>query len=141
DPEHWKIGGVAVLVGLLLSLTILTKPRATAGEAIALALATNAVGVWFASVFAYWNGHYFVWGAAFALGLGIVLLTPLVVIALARIGEIAAVALGEPPRRLIAVAPPAAAEFAPKVSLHIPAHREPPEMLKQTLDAVARLEY
>ena len=24
---------------------------------------------WFAAVFAYWNGHYFVPGAAFALGL------------------------------------------------------------------------
>ena len=40
--------------------------------------------------FAFWNGHYFVPGAAFALGLGIVLLIPLVVIALARIEEIAA---------------------------------------------------
>ena len=30
---------------------------------------------------------------------------------------------------------------APKVSIHIPAYREPPEMLKQTLDAVARLDY
>ena len=29
----------------------------------------------------------------------------------------------------------------PKVSIHIPAYREPPEMLKQTLDAVARLDY
>jgi exo-beta-1,3-glucanase (GH17 family)/cellulose synthase/poly-beta-1,6-N-acetylglucosamine synthase-like glycosyltransferase len=140
DPDHWKIGVIAVLVGLLLSLTILAKPRATAGEAFALAVATNAAGAWFANVFAFWNGHYFVWGAAFALGLGIVLLIPLVVIALARIEEIAAVAFGEPPRRLIA-APAAAEGFAPKVSIHIPAHREPPEMLKQTLDALARLEY
>ena len=31
--------------------------------------------------------------------------------------------------------------FAPKVSIHIPAYHEPPEMLKQTLDAVARLDY
>jgi cellulose synthase/poly-beta-1,6-N-acetylglucosamine synthase-like glycosyltransferase len=30
---------------------------------------------------------------------------------------------------------------APKVSIHIPAHNEPPEMLKQTLDAVACLDY
>ena len=43
-----------------------------------------------ASSFAFWNGHYFVPGAAFALGLGIVLLVPLIVIALARIEEIAA---------------------------------------------------
>ena len=29
----------------------------------------------------------------------------------------------------------------PKVSIHVPAYFEPPEMLKQTLDAVARLDY
>jgi cellulose synthase/poly-beta-1,6-N-acetylglucosamine synthase-like glycosyltransferase/exo-beta-1,3-glucanase (GH17 family) len=141
DPDHWRVGVIAVLLGLLLSLTVLAKPRATMAEAIALAVATNAAGAWFANVFAFWNGHYFVWGAAFALGIGIALLIPLVIIALARIEEIAAIAFGEPPRRLIASAAPAAENFAPKVSIHIPAHREPPEMLKQTLDALARLDY
>ena len=29
----------------------------------------------------------------------------------------------------------------PKVSIHVPAYFEPPEMLKQTLDAVSRLDY
>jgi cellulose synthase/poly-beta-1,6-N-acetylglucosamine synthase-like glycosyltransferase len=37
--------------------------------------------------------------------------------------------------------PAAAAGYAPKVSIHIPAYREPPEMLKATLDAVSRLDY
>jgi exo-beta-1,3-glucanase (GH17 family)/cellulose synthase/poly-beta-1,6-N-acetylglucosamine synthase-like glycosyltransferase len=141
DPYHWKVAGVALLLGLLLSLTILAKPRATAAEAMLLAVSTNAVGAWFAIVFAFWNGHYLVPGAAFALGFGILLLIPLVVIALARIEEIAAVAFGRAPRRLIAAAAPALDGFAPKVSVHVPAHREPPEMLKATLDAVARLEY
>ena len=45
------------------------------------------------------------------------------------------------PRRLIAGPLAAANGFAPKVSIHIPAYREPPEMLKATLDAVARLDY
>jgi cellulose synthase/poly-beta-1,6-N-acetylglucosamine synthase-like glycosyltransferase len=31
--------------------------------------------------------------------------------------------------------------FAPKVSIHIPACNEPPDMLKATLDAIARLDY
>ncbi len=141
DPDYWKIAGVGVLLGLLLSLTILAKPRATAGEAIVLALSANAVGGWFAIVFAFWKGHYFVAGSAFALGLGILLLIPLVLIALARVEEIASVAFGHAPRRLIAVAAPLAEATAPKVSIHIPAHREPPDMLKVTLDAVARLEY
>src|SRR4030088_453737 len=141
DPEHWKVGGLAVLLGLLLSLPLLARNGATMRETVTLAVAANMVGAWFATVFAFWQTHYFVLGAAFALGLGIVLLVPLVVIALARVEEIAAIAFGCSPRRLIAAAMPTAEGFAPKVSIHIPAHREPPEMLKATLDAVARLEY
>jgi exo-beta-1,3-glucanase (GH17 family)/cellulose synthase/poly-beta-1,6-N-acetylglucosamine synthase-like glycosyltransferase len=141
DPDYWKVAGLAVLLGLLLSLPILAKPRAVAGEAITLAVAANGVGAWFAIVFAFWNGHYFVAGAGFALGLGILLLIPLVAIALARVEEIAAIAFGHAPRRLIAASAPPPDGFAPKVSIHIPAYREPPDMLKTTLDAVARLEY
>lgn len=33
------------------------------------------------------------------------------------------------------------AEPAPRVSLHVPAYNEPPEMVKETLDALARLDY
>jgi exo-beta-1,3-glucanase (GH17 family)/cellulose synthase/poly-beta-1,6-N-acetylglucosamine synthase-like glycosyltransferase len=141
DPDHWKIGAIAVLLGLLLSLPILARRTATFGEASTLVVAANAVGAWFATVFAFWQTHYFVLGAAFALGLGIILLAPLVMIALARIEEIAAIAFGRGPRRLIAAALPAVEGFAPKVSIHVPAHREPPEMLKATLDALARLDY
>jgi len=141
DPDHWKIGVIAVLFGLLLSLPIVARRAVTFAEAATLAVAANAVGAWCASVFAFWQTHYFVLGAAFALALGIVLLAPLVAIALARIEEIAVIAFGRSPRRLIAAALPTAEGFAPKVSIHIPAHREPPEMLKATLDAVARLDY
>jgi exo-beta-1,3-glucanase (GH17 family)/cellulose synthase/poly-beta-1,6-N-acetylglucosamine synthase-like glycosyltransferase len=141
DPDYWKVAGLAILLGLLLSLPILAKTRATAGEATTLAIAANGVGAWFAIVFAFWNSHYFVPGAVFAFALGTALLVPLVFIALARVEEIAAVAFGRSPRRLIAGALPAPDGFAPKVSIHIPAYREPPDMLKATLDAVARLQY
>jgi cellulose synthase/poly-beta-1,6-N-acetylglucosamine synthase-like glycosyltransferase len=66
---------------------------------------------------------------------------------MARIEEIAAVAFGHPPHRLIAkgatLAPATIGENLafPKVSIHVPAYFEPPEMLKATLDAVARLDY
>ncbi len=99
------------------------------------------VGAWFAFVFGFWQTHYFVLGAAFALGLGLVLLIPLILIALARIEEIAAIVFGKGPQRLIAGPLPAPDGHMPKVSIHVPAHREPPEMLKATLDAVARLDY
>jgi len=141
DPDYWKVASLAVLLGLLLSLPILARRDVTTGETVTLAVAANAVGAWFATVFAFWQTHYFVLGAAFALVLGVVLLVPLVAIALARIEEIAAVAFGRRPHRLITATPPAPEGYAPKVSIHVPAYREPPEMLKATLDAVARLDY
>jgi exo-beta-1,3-glucanase (GH17 family)/cellulose synthase/poly-beta-1,6-N-acetylglucosamine synthase-like glycosyltransferase len=141
ELDHWKNMTLAVLFGLLLSAPILALRGATFGQAMVLGTSANAAGAWFATVFAFWKWHYFVWGAAFALGLGVVLLIPLVFIALARMEEIAAVAFGRKPRRLL-VSPPLAPEgFGPKVSIHIPAYREPPEMLKATLDAVATLNY
>ncbi|MBI2717032.1 MAG: glycosyltransferase [Rhizobiales bacterium] len=141
NPDHWRLAGIALLVSVLLSLPILTMTAATLWQTITLTAAANVVGAWFAAVFAYWNGHYFVPGAAFALSLGTVLLIPLIIIAMARIDEIAAIAFGRKPSRLIDAPPLVPDVTLPKVSIHIPAHNEPPEMLKQTLDAVARLDY
>jgi exo-beta-1,3-glucanase (GH17 family)/cellulose synthase/poly-beta-1,6-N-acetylglucosamine synthase-like glycosyltransferase len=141
DPDHWNLAGIALLVSVLLSLPLLAMHAVTLWQAITLAAAANVVGAWSAAVFAYWNGHYFVPGAAFALGLGVLLLVPLLIIAMARIDELAAIAFGRKPLRLID-APPLAPDVAiAKVSIHVPAHNEPPDMLKQTLDALARLEY
>jgi len=141
DPDHWRQMLLSVLLGVLLSLPILALAGATVGQAALLAVCAHVVGAWFATVFGFWKGHYFVPGAAFALGLGITLLIPMVMIAFARMEEIAAIAFGRKPRRLL-VSPPLVPEgFGPKVSIHIPAYKEPPEMLKATLDAVSRLTY
>jgi exo-beta-1,3-glucanase (GH17 family)/cellulose synthase/poly-beta-1,6-N-acetylglucosamine synthase-like glycosyltransferase len=145
NPDYWKLATIALLVGVLLSLPILRIVRPTLPQAFVLAVAAHGVGAWVSTIFAYWETHYFVFGSAFALTLGVTLLVPLIFIAMARIEEIAAIALGQPPRRLLTRdAAIAAAPFAgpyPKVSIHVPAYFEPPEMLKQTLDALARLDY
>jgi len=142
DQDYWKVATIALLIGVLLSLPIFRMVRPTIPQAILLAAAANGVGAWFATVFAYWNTHYFVFGSAFALTLGLILLVPLVLIAMARIEEIATIAFGRAPSRLISAPLPASADGKfPKVSIHIPAYFEPPDMLKQTLDAVARLDY
>lgn len=154
DPNYWKLAGIALLVGILLSLPILQLAAPTAMQTLLLSAAAHGAGAWAATVFAYWNGHYFLFGSAFALTLGMILLVPLVAIALARIEEISAVAFGRKPRRLITRALTDAQEARraaalakgepvtfPKVSIHVPAYFEPPEMLKQTLDALARLDY
>jgi exo-beta-1,3-glucanase (GH17 family)/cellulose synthase/poly-beta-1,6-N-acetylglucosamine synthase-like glycosyltransferase len=141
DDAYWKLAIIALLVGVLMSLPILRLPEPTGMQSLVLATAANGVGAWAATVFAYWTGHYFVFGSAFALVLGLILLVPLVLIAMARIEEIAAVAFGRNPRRLLVKGAPLAGDEFPKVSIHVPAYYEPPEMLKQTLDAVARLDY
>jgi exo-beta-1,3-glucanase (GH17 family)/cellulose synthase/poly-beta-1,6-N-acetylglucosamine synthase-like glycosyltransferase len=142
NPDYWKLTAIAVAMGVLLSLPILVLVGATFVQAALLAAAAHTAGAWSAILFAFWNGHYFVPGAAFAFGLALVLLVPLILVAMTRIEEIAAIAFGRRPSRLI-VAPPLAPEMPspPKVSIHIPAYREPPEMLKLTLDSVARLNY
>ena len=100
DPDYAKRAGLAVLFGLLLSLPMLAMAGVSFTQALMLTVSANAVGAWVSAIVAFWKGHYFVPGAAFALGLGIVLLVPLVAIALARLEEIAAIAFGRPPRRL-----------------------------------------
>lgn len=147
NENYWKLAAVALLVGLFMSLPILRLEQPTVMQALVLSAAANGVGAWTATVFSYWTGHYFVFGSAFALTLGLILLVPLVLIAMARIEEIAAIAFGRGPRRLITkeatMAPVSMGEAVtfPKISIHIPAYFEPVEMLKQTLDAVSRLDY
>jgi exo-beta-1,3-glucanase (GH17 family) len=141
DPDYLKRAGLAVLLGLLLSLPILAISGVTLAQSVTLATAANVVGAWCAAIVGFWNGHYFVVGAAIALGMGVVLLIPLAAIALARIEEIAAIAFGRPPRRLAGSPPLAPDAYAPKVSIHVPACCEPPQMLCATLDAVAKLDY
>jgi exo-beta-1,3-glucanase (GH17 family) len=142
-PDFAERAGFAVLLGILLSLPILAMAGATVPQALLLAGAANAVGAWITAVVAFWNGHYFVLGAAFALGLGVVLLIPLIAIATARLEEIAQIAFGRGPRRLANSPPlqPAADGYIPKASIHVPACSEQPDVLIATLDAVSRLDY
>lgn len=148
DNDHSKIGAIAVAVGILASLPILAIAGATMMQALTLAVFAHVVGAWAAVVFDYWNGHYFVIGAGVALGVGLLLLIPLIMIAMWRVDEIANVLFGRAPRRLLngsavngSAAPGADDDYAPKVSIHVPAYMEPPEMLKATLNALARLDY
>src|SRR5258707_4131346 len=101
NENYWKLAAIALLVGVLMSLPILRLAEPTVMQALVLSAAANGVGAWVATVFAYWTGHYFVFGSAFALTLGLILLVPLVLIAMARIEEIAAIAFVRNPRRLI----------------------------------------
>ena len=130
----------ALAIGLLLSIPIFAIPRVTAAQAGVLALTAQMIGAWSANVVDYWVTHYFVLGAQIAMLLGAALLIPLVMILRRRIDELAAIMFGVKPTRLLPRGGALPAHM-PLVSIHIPAYREPPEMLRQTLDSVSRLDW
>ena len=141
DANYWKAAWLAVLIGSLLSLTILVLPRATVSQAILLAAVDHLIGAWCASVLVYWQRHYLLHGEVITFAIALPLLTLLAPIIRSRVNEMAAVALGRDPARLLDVSSPKVGAVTPKVSIHIPAYREPPEMLLRTIDSVAQLDY
>jgi cellulose synthase/poly-beta-1,6-N-acetylglucosamine synthase-like glycosyltransferase/exo-beta-1,3-glucanase (GH17 family) len=141
DADYWKAAWLAVLVGSLLSLTILVLPGATVGQATLLAAADHLIGGWCADVLVYWQDHYLLHGEVITFAIALPLLALLAPIIRSRVNEMATVALGRDPARLLDVSSPKVGAATPKVSIHIPAYREPPEMLLRTIDSVARLDY
>ena len=130
----------AVAIGFLLSLAIFAIPRVTLIQASILAVTAQAVGAWSAGIIDYWVSHYFVLGAQIALIMGGALLLPLIAITRRRIDEVAAILFGARPSRLLDQ-PYEGLSAEPLVSIHIPAYREPPTMLRETLDNVAKLRW
>src|ERR1700675_3250453 len=119
DADYWKAASLAVLVGLLLSITILALPGATIGQATLLAAADHMVGHWCARVLVYWHSHYFVHGEVITFAIALPLLGLLGPIVRSRLNEMATVALGREPTRLLSASLPAPAAYMPKVSIHI----------------------
>src|SRR5882724_479796 len=141
DADYWKAALLAVLVGSFLSISILALPGATISQATVLAGADHLIGDWCAGVQVYWHDHYLLHGEMLTFAIALPLLGLLAPIVLFRVHEMATVALGRKPMRLLNLLSPGLGTRTPKVSIHIPAYREPPEMLLRTIDSVAQLDY
>ena len=141
DADYWKAALLAVLVGSFLSISILALPGATISQATVLAGADHLIGDWCAGVQVYWHDHYLLHGEMLTFAIALPLLGLLAPIVLFRVHEMATVALGRKPTRLLSLFSPGLGTRTPKVSIHIPAYREPPEMLLRTIDSVAQLDY
>ncbi len=131
----------ALAIGLLLSIGIFVIPQVTLIQAGILAVTAQAIGAWSAAVIDYWVGHYFVLGAQVAMLVGGALLLPLIVIMRHRIEELATIVFGTKPTRLLDRPSDGLSTPKPLVSIHVPAYREPPAMLRETLDSVAKLDW
>lgn len=86
-------------------------------------------------------GQYMTTGTAMMWGMLLPLLVMLFVMLLAEGLELSEVIWMKRRRRDFQPAPEQGSRSWPKVSIHVPAYNEPPEMLKKTLDQLARLDY
>lgn len=138
---HLK-AALAIAIGALLTVLGLAGRRPTLGQALVFALAANGIAASVALALVYPAENYLNIGIAVMWVVGIMTIIPLTVLTLTKVYEMSEVLLGRRPTRLIRVDPTAPVPGRyPKVSIQIPAYREPPEMLIQTLDSLAALDY
>ena len=133
---------LALVIGAAISVAGLVWLRPTFLHALAVSVAANTLSAGVAMAAMYPIENYLNFGSALAWGIGFVLMMPLTAMTLVKVHEVAEVTLGRRPTRLIRPPLVVAEGFSlPKVSVHIPAYRESPEVLKQTLLAAAALDY
>ena len=135
---------LAVVLGFAISAlaSTLTGRRATFAHGLAVAAAGQSLAVGVSMALLYPFENYLNGGSAIAWTIGIVLMVPLTAMTLIKIHEVAEITLGRTPARLLRGPAVAPAEYRlPKVSIHVPAYREDPDMLKATMDSLAALDY
>ncbi len=137
----WK-AAFALVVGAGLTYVGLRRRRPTAGHALLFALAANGLAGGLASAVAYPFINYMNVGTSLMWGMGIILIIPITLMTLAKVTEIGEVLLGRKPKRLIDVSKPKPLPVdPPKVSIHVPAYREPADMVIKTINSLAALDY
>jgi len=137
---HWLAALAALLAGTVFCMLVTDGRRIRAAgrlffAAVASAMAT--VGVWSLSAHApqYWSALDLVGGTVLLLGL-----LGIVVLMLVETHEwVESIWCARNER--ITARPPSAGDPLPKVSIHVPTYKEPPELLAETLRALAELDY
>lgn len=146
ETKHlYRTANVALAIGAVISLLALARRRPTFAHALVFAGAANALAAGIALAAMYPLDNYLNFGSTVAWVIGFILMWPLTAMTLVKVHEMAEVVLGRRPSRLIpaegAHLPVDGSFKLPKVSIQIPAYKERPEMLKETLDSCANLDY
>ncbi len=140
---HWQRAAAAAVLGSFVLVAGVPPPRRPRGHALPYGVAAHAMAAGLVSAAVYPLDQYMNPGTWIMWSIGFVAILPLAAITLAKVHELAEVILGHAPQRLLEPKrrPLPAPAAWPKVSIHIPAYKEQPEMLKATMDAVAALDY
>ena len=140
-PEWRLLAGISVVIALIIFTLLVTDAISLSSRGrgflaiVAYALATAAVLI----VYDYLQQYLF-WNAIVVGVLMLVGMIGVIIVVLVEAHEWAE-ALWASERRRLFIPLPADDADLPMVSIHVPAHNEPPGMLIETLDALARLDY
>jgi exo-beta-1,3-glucanase (GH17 family)/cellulose synthase/poly-beta-1,6-N-acetylglucosamine synthase-like glycosyltransferase len=142
EIPHWPLlAGISVLIAAITFALLLIDSKTLTSHGrgflaiIAYAAATAAVWV------VYDYGHQYLTISSIIVGILMLIgMIGVILVLLIEAHEWAETLWVTERRRLFAPLP-AADEDLPMVSIHVPAHNEPPAMLIETLDALARLDY
>jgi cellulose synthase/poly-beta-1,6-N-acetylglucosamine synthase-like glycosyltransferase len=138
--QYWPYQMVAaIFVGLLLTLFGLKNQRLNVNHTLAYAVTAQgmAFGIVMAATYPFVN--YMNFGMWVMWLMGTILMIPLVVITLAKANELFGCSIGQPPRRLVPIN--LTSPNIPLVSIHVPAYKEQPHVLEETLQALSQLRY
>ena len=142
DENHGRTAAIGMIIGALLTAIALGRRRTAFGHALAVSLSAQALAAGVALALVYPFDNYLNTGSTIAWVIGFILMFPLTAMTLLKIDEVAEVTVGNRPIRLLPhhMRPPANFHY-PKVSIQVPAYRENPDMLNETLSSLARLDY
>ena len=129
----------AIVIGTLLTLFGLRNKRLNFKHALAYAMVAQGMAVGIVMAFIYPFMNYMNPGMWIMWGMGTFLMIPLVVMTLAKANELLKSWIGTAPTRLIPL--DVTSENIPFVSIHVPAYKEQPHVLAQTLRALSKLHY
>ncbi len=137
---HWFYQMImAIIIGALLTLYGLKNQRLNLYHASAYAIAAQGMAFGIVMAITYPFTNYMNFGMWVMWGMGTFLMIPLIITTLAKANELFKCAIGIAPQRLIPL--DLKSSSIPFVSIHVPAYKEQPHVLKETLIALSKLKY
>jgi len=138
--QHWLYQMIAaILIGAFLTLYGLRNQRLNILHASAYAIAAQGMAFGIVMAITYPFINYMNFGMWIMWGMGTFLMIPLIITTLAKANELFKCSIGIAPERLVPL--DLKSDNIPFVSIHVPAYKEQPEVLKATLLALSKLQY
>lgn len=129
----------AAILGALLTFFGLRNQQMNFVHALTYGLAAQGISFGIVMSAVYPFVHYMNFGVWIMWGMGTLLMIPLTVITLAKANELFKCTIGRKPKRLIPL--DLRSDHVPFVSIHVPAYKEQPHVLEETLIALSKLDY